>query len=79
MNKPDDYKCRECGALVLYRSDHDSKCIYHPDYVAAVHQLATATPSSATCACGAVALSKVPLRAIDLIEQHIERSGGKPL
>ena len=37
------------------------------------HELATATPTTATCACGTVALSLVPLRAIDLIEEHIER------
>lgn len=78
-NSPSDYQCRECGALVLYRSDHDSKCSYHPDAVAEVHQLATATPTTATCACGTVAVSGEPLQAIDLIETHIAESGGRPL
>lgn len=27
---PEDYRCRACGNLVLYRSDHQPSCEYHP-------------------------------------------------
>lgn len=76
---PSDYQCRECGNLVLYRSDHKADCVHHPDYEAEVHQLATATPTTATCACGVTAVSTEPLHAIDMIETHIDQKGGRPL
>jgi hypothetical protein len=78
-SSPSDYQCRECGALVLYRSDHKPGCVHHPDTEPEVHQLATATPTTATCACGTVAVSAEPLQAIDLIETHITEKGGRPL
>lgn len=27
---PNDYRCRECKELVLYRSDHKHDCMYYP-------------------------------------------------
>jgi hypothetical protein len=27
---PEDYRCRECGNLVLYRIDHTPECKHYP-------------------------------------------------
>lgn len=30
MTAPEDYRCRHCGNLVLYRIDHKPTCRHHP-------------------------------------------------
>lgn len=30
-SSPNDYKCHECGALVLYLRDHNTDCKYYVD------------------------------------------------
>lgn len=34
MSQPEDYRCRECGNLVLYRIDHKETCVHYPDHPA---------------------------------------------